>query len=49
MSEFNAVSSNSIDNNDEAIHKNFLYKTKSITDNETGTTLLKVLESSLSE
>lgn len=41
MVQFNAVSSDSIDKNDEAIYKNLLYKTKSIIDNETGTTLLE--------
>lgn len=41
MVQFNAVSSDSIDNNDEAIYKNLLYNAKSIIDNETGTTSLE--------
>lgn len=41
MAQFNAVSSDFIDNNDEAIYKNILYKPKSIIDIETKATLLE--------
>lgn len=43
MAQFNAVSSDFIDNNDEAIYKNILYKPKSIIDIETKATLLENL------
>lgn len=41
MTQFDAVSPDSIDNNDEAVHKDLLYKPKILTNIETEITLVE--------